>query len=149
MSTPSPQSGQDVETAAQVAQASVAEVRRFNNRICVVIADEATSEEVVRRWLGDTLPLRVTSWGHRAYQEVIRRLRPRVVVVLATNRDLAWDNGTLVACLFARFEPTVVSATLARESASDLGSPPHLLVHHLGFRAQTELASLAELVLLE
>lgn len=146
MTTPSPQ---DIETAEQVEQAGVADARRFDNRVCVVIADEATAEEAVRRWLGDALPLRVTSWRHRAYQEVIRRLRPRVVVVLADNPDLAWDSANLIACLFARFEPTVVSASFTVGSPDDPTMRPHLLLHRLGFRAQSSLASLAELTLFE
>lgn len=153
MTTPSPQtsqSGQNVETAGRIEQeVSVAEQRHFDNRVCVVIADEATAEETVRRWLGDALPLRITSWRHHAYQEVIRRLRPRVVVVLADNPDLAWDSANLIACLFSRFEPTVVSASFTTGAPTESLALPHLLLHHLGFRTQSGIASLAELTLFE
>ena len=149
MPTPSSPSGRDVETAEQLEQSSTAEVRRFDNRVCVVITDESNPEDTVHRWLGDTLPLRITSWQRHAYQEVIRRLRPRVVVVLGSNANLAWDSGRLVACLFARFEPTVISAAIAGDSVNDPKVLPHLLIHGLGSRAQAELASLADLLLLD
>ena len=149
MTTPSSHSGWDVETAQPVELASSTEVLRFNNRVCVVITDESNAADSVRRWLGDSLPLRVTSWRRHAYQEVIRRLRPRVVVVLGSNPNLTWDSGSLVACLFARFEPTVISASIATGAESDPKLLPRLLIHRLGSRAQVELASLAELILLD
>lgn len=156
MPTSPSESGQNVETAVaaeHTERLGPATEHLFGNRVGVVIADESISEDVLRRWLGDALPLRITSWRHHAYQEVIRRLRPRVVVVVATNPELAWDSGNLIACLFARFGPTVVSGAAplndrASSRPSETAMPPRLLIHRLGVRAQTELASLADLVLL-
>lgn len=114
----------------------------YENCVCVVIAGDDVSEADVRQSLGDWLPIRLASWNHRAYQAVIRSLRPQVIVVVADSADLAWDCGRLVACLFSRFEPTVVSATLAAHAAE----PPRLVVHQLGTSAQVEIASLRNVV---
>ena len=71
----------------------------------MVIAEDGISEDEVRRSLGDLLPLRVVWWGDRDYLEVIRALRPAVIVVIGANDELTRDCCRLLACLLSSGAP--------------------------------------------
>ncbi|MGZ3680627.1 MAG: hypothetical protein ACXWQR_19165, partial [Ktedonobacterales bacterium] len=77
----------------------------------MVIADEGVSEGEVRRYLGDSLPLRVVSWQDQKYLAAITELRPQVIAVWGNVEELVDERCQLVASLFSRFEPTVLSVT--------------------------------------
>ncbi len=126
-----------------MAAAAPAPSRPFANLVCVVIVDSTVTDAAVRRWLGDSLPVRLASWDNRAYYTAIRRLRPRLIIVLDTTAELAWESGNLIASLFAPFAPTVLSAA----APGDRAAHPRLTIHQLGLRARASIASLDDLIL--
>jgi hypothetical protein len=113
-------------------------VALFSEPIGVVIAEDGISEDEVQRSIGDLLPLRVAWWGERDYLEVIRALRPAVIVVLGSNDELTRDRCRLLACLLSSNAPTAISAWIT-------GAPsgaPHLRILQLGTGASAQIASL-------
>jgi hypothetical protein len=110
-------------------------------RVCVVISDDGFSEEDVRGRLGISLPLCVVRWRDRDYLSVVRRLRPKVIVVVAPTPELALDSASLVACLITQYAPTVVSLALPGPSSDD----QQLVVQQLGTGASVPIPSLCSL----
>ncbi len=111
--------------------------------VCVAIASADIAEDEVRRLLSAELPLRVARWEDRGYLPIIRGLRPRVIVVVTRSEQLADDSAALIAALFARFGPTVVSATVAGSDDGEL----QLVVHQLGTSTRVRIHRLNDLQL--
>ncbi|MGZ3663360.1 MAG: hypothetical protein ACXVCO_03960 [Ktedonobacterales bacterium] len=107
----------------------------------MVIADEGVSEGEVRRYLGDSLPLRVVSWQDQKYLATITELRPQVIAVWGTVEELVDERCQLVASLFSRFEPTVLSVTMT----DVLPGLPLLVLRQLGAGTTVQIASLSKL----
>lgn len=118
-------------------------VEPLSEPVCVVIADDDIAEEEVRRRLGNSLPLRVVSWGDHSYLAAIRDLRPAAIVVLGADEKLVHDQCRLVASLFSSCAATVISATMTEAPSRAL----HLLVQQLGTGAAAQIASLSDLQL--
>jgi len=135
-------------------------------RVCVVIWDGSVSEEELRRSLDDTLPLRFERWQDHTYLSTIEQLRPRVIVVVEPNDELAADAAGLLACLITAYTPTIIAMTLAHESsdvaeeledalhsAAHRSSPgsrarhtrPRLLVRQLGLSDSVRIDSMTDL----
>ena len=143
MPNPAPRPGNQLPVETVQASAAAEPPRPYANRVCVVIVESALSDDAVRRWLGDALPIRIAPWRDREYYTAIRRLRPRLIAVLEATAELAWESGILIACLFGRFEPTVLSAVIPR----DPSARPPLTVHRLGVQAEARIAALDDLTL--
>ncbi len=111
--------------------------------VCVVITDDGIAEDEVRRRLGNSLPLRIVSWGDQNYLTIISALRPAVIVVLGADEGLLQNRCKLVASLFSNLEPTVISAKIA--DASEFA--PELLIEQLGAGTAVQIASLSDLKL--
>ena len=106
----------------------------------MVIAEDGISEGDVRRSLGDLLPLRIVWWGDRDYLEVIRALRPAVIVVLGANDELTRDCCQLLACLLSSGAPSAISAWMTGAPAG----APHLHLLQLGTGASAHITSLSD-----
>ncbi|HEX9412685.1 MAG TPA: hypothetical protein VF916_04220 [Ktedonobacterales bacterium] len=115
----------------------------FSEPVCVVIVDEGIAEDEVHRGLGDALPQRVASWQDQGYLAAITTLRPQLIVVWGIQEELLHERCRLVASLFSRFEPTVISATMAEESQG----APHLTVQQLGAGATAQIRGLRDVQL--
>lgn len=113
----------------------------FSEPVCVVIAEDGIGEDEARRSLGDLLPLRVVWWGDGDYLEVIRALRPAVIVVIGANDELTRDCCRLLACLLSSGAPTAISAWMTGAPAG----APHLHVLQLGTGASAHITSLSDL----
>jgi hypothetical protein len=118
--------------------------RTFTDYVCVVIADDEVAEDTVRQSLHTALPIHVTRWQGQAYLADIRELRPRMIVVLGKDDVLAQEQAELVATLFARGEPTVVSGT----ASARLGLGCHLVIHRLGSAAKARVDAIRDVLLL-
>lgn len=112
------------------------EAPAYTTRICVVIHTPGISEDDLRSRLGGSLPLKFTSWDHRAYMSAIRNLRPRVIVVAASN-DVVRDFAALLSALLDTEAPTIATCTLALEQLS---------IQQLGVSAQATIRSLDDLL---
>ncbi len=116
-------------------------VEPFSDPVCVVIADKDITEGEARRCLGDSLPLRIVSWQSQNYLAAITELRPQVIVVWAKGEELVHERCQLIASLFSRFEPTVISV-----ANTDVPSEiPRLLVQQLGAGTTAQIARLSNL----
>jgi hypothetical protein len=116
--------------------------RRFSGYVCVVIVDDEVAEEAVRQCLDTALPIHVTRW--QDYLDDIRELCPRMIVVLGKEDVLTQEQADLVATLFARGEPTVISGTLS----AGLGQGCHLVIHRLGSGAKAQVDAIRDVLLL-
>lgn len=116
-------------------------VEPFSDPVCVVIVDEDIRESEARRCLGDSLPLRIVSWQNHSYLTAITELRPQVIVVWARAEELVHERCQLIASLFSRFEPTVISLTKS-DTHSDT---PRLVVQQLGAGTTAQIARLSDL----
>jgi len=121
-------------------------------RVGVVIWDGSVPEEELRRQLDGALPLRFVRWQDRGYLATISQLRPRVIVVVEPDDELAADAAGLLALLVTSYTPTIVAVTWSPVSAysgSGTGYIPavHLLVRQLGPMASAWIESLADLQL--
>ncbi len=135
-------------------------------RVCVVIWDGSVSEAELRRYLDDMLPLRFERWQDHTYLSTIEQLRPRMIIVVEPNDELAADAAGLLACLITAYTPTIIGMTLASEtsdvaeeledalhSSAQASSPgartrraqPHLLVRQLGLSESARIDSMADL----
>jgi hypothetical protein len=135
-------------------------------RVCVVIWDGSVSEVELRRYLDDTLPLRFERWQDHTYLSTIEQLRPRVIVVVEPNDELAADAAGLLACLITAYTPTIIGMTFASETSDvaeeledalhSLAQPsspgartrhtqPRLLVRQLGLSESARIDSMADL----
>lgn len=119
-------------------------VEPFSDPVCVVIVDENITESEAHRRLGDSLPLRIVSWQSHKYLAAITELRPQVIVVWAKAEELVYERCQLIASLFSRFEPTVISAT----NPDMQSETPRLMVQQLGVGMTAQIASLSDLHLL-
>lgn len=115
----------------------------FSEPVCVVIADEHVSEAEARRCLGDSLPLRVVSWESQNYLAAITELHPKVIAVWANTEELVHERCQLIASLFSRLEPTVLSITMP----DVLSDAPLLEVQQLGAGTTVQIARLSDLQL--
>lgn len=113
----------------------------FSEPVCVVIADEHVSEAEARRCLGDSLPLRVVSWESQNYLAAITELHPKVIAVWANTEELVHERCQLIASLFSRLEPTVLSITMP----DVLSDAPLLEVQQLGAGTTVQIARLSDL----
>src|SRR5262249_12676434 len=102
--------------------------RAFSEYVCVVIADDEIAGETVRQCLETALPIYVTRWHDQEYLADIHALCPRMIIVLGKDDVSAQEQADLVAALFTREEPTVLSGTLATRP----GLGCHLVLHRLG-----------------
>jgi len=118
-------------------------VEPFSEPVCVVIADEDVAEAEVRRCLGDSLPLRIVSWQDQKYLAAITELRPQVIGVWGNVEELVDERCQLVASLFSRFEPTVLSVIITDVPPG----LPRLILRQLGAGATAQITSLSKLYL--
>lgn len=118
-------------------------VEPFAEPVCVVIVDEDTPEDEVLRLFRDSLPLRVVSWQSQSYVAAITALRPQIIAVWAHEEALVRERCQLIASLFSRFEPTVLSVTLADPQSGT----PRILVQQLGAGATVAIRSLIDIQL--
>lgn len=124
-------------------------------RVCVVIWDGSVPESELRRHLDDVLPLRFVRWQDRTYLATIDQLRPRVIVVVEPNDELATDAAGLLACLVTAYTPTIIGMTcppIFEQDASAEGhelfiAPVRLLVRQLGPLEGARIDSLEDLLL--
>lgn len=116
----------------------------FVRYICLVIADDEATEESVRQCLDTALPIYMTRWQGQSYFDAIRKLGPRMIVVLGKEGVVVQQQAKLVATLFAEGDPTVMSGTL---SSTDKRCC-HFVVHRLGASAQTQIDSIGDVLLL-
>lgn len=116
----------------------------FSAYVCIVIADDEFAETTVRHCLDTALPIHVTRWQGEAYLADIRKLSPRMIVVLGKEDTLAQEQADLVATLFSQGEPTVISGTVSTR----LGLTCRLVVHRLGRGARARVDSLGNVLLL-
>jgi hypothetical protein len=112
------------------------ETALFSERVCVVISPPDIPEDDVRRRLGSALPLMFTRWEHRAYLASIRRLRPRVIVVVSAD-ERARDYAALLDALLDSNAPTIAMLALTHE---------YLAIHQLGARTRARIHSLDDLL---
>ena len=115
----------------------------YVGEVCVVICDEDIPEHWLRPLLSVTCPMRFVSWKSRSYRTVIQRLQPCTIVAAAPTPELALDSARLISCLFSRFEPTVISATISAQPDGDV----QLAVEHLGPGATARITSLSDVSL--
>lgn len=116
----------------------------FSAYICVVIADDEIAEETVRQCLDTVLPIYVTRWHEQDYLADIRALCPRIIVVMGKEDLLAQEQADLVATLFTREDPTVISGALSARP----GLGCHLVLHRLGSGAKARVDSIRDVLLL-
>lgn len=121
-------------------------------RVCVVIWDGSVPEAELRRQLDDVLPLRFVRWQDRTYLAIVDQLRPRVIVVVEPDDELAADAAGLLACLITAYTPTIIGMTCTPLSAHFEGSDTfipyvRLLVRQLGTRESAQIESLEDLTL--
>jgi hypothetical protein len=110
----------------------------FSEPVCVVIVDEGVADSEIHRGLGDTLPRRVVSWQNQDYLAAIMTLRPQVIVVWGNQAELVHERCRLVASLFSKFEPTVISAVMPDGAPGEL----QLTVQQLGVGATAQIRRL-------
>jgi hypothetical protein len=108
------------------------EAPAYTTRVCVVIRSPGISEDELRSRLGGSLPLKFTSWDHRAYMSAIRNLRPQVIVVAASD-EIVRDFAALLSALLDSEVPTIAIFALALErlSIQQLGASAQAYIHSL------------------
>lgn len=109
----------------------------YTGQVCVVIHAASISEDELRTRLGSALPLKFTSWEDRAYLTAIRNLRPRVIVVAASD-DRARDSAALLGALLDSDSPTIATLAVPLE---------HFTIQQLGESTQAQIRSLDDLIL--
>jgi hypothetical protein len=119
-------------------------------RVGVVIWDGSVPEEELRRQLGGALPLRFVRWQDRSYLATINQLRPRVIVVVEPDDELAADAAGLLALLITAYTPTIIAVTWSPISAHSIGGAGyipsvHVLVCQLGPMESAWIESLGDL----
>ncbi len=120
-------------------------------RVGVVIWDGSVPEEELRRQLDGALPLRFVRWQDRTYLTTINQLRPRVIVVVEPDDELAADAAGLLALLVTAYTPTIIAVTWSPISAYSTGGSGyipsmHVLVRQLGPMESAWIESLGDLL---
>jgi hypothetical protein len=125
--------------------------QHYSEHVCVAIAANEISVEMVQEHLGAAWPLRVTRWGQQSYLTVIRQLRPSVIVVVTAEQAPVEETALLLSALFDRYSPTIASLTLptARSAAgAEAAQPtlPLLIVWSLGRETVVHILGLEYIV---
>lgn len=129
------------------------EPSRVPERVGVVIWDGSVPQEELRRQLDGALPLRFVRWQDRNYLATINQLRPRVIVVVEPDDELAADAAGLLALLVTAYTPTIIAVTWSSISAYSAGNAGYipavrLLICQLGPLEGAWIESLGDLLCL-